>query len=195
MNKRISFSDFYYENGYDLPFCSDKGTTHNYIDGYYDREFSLLSEEKLNILEIGISTGGSIHLLSKFFKNSVIYGIDIHDVISDKFKSIKVDSNAKLLFGNAYDESMLNLFPSDYFDYVIDDGPHSFESQCYSITNWLKTIKKGGKLIIEDIQSQNEVLDLVQLAKSNHMCSRATIIDLRLNKSRYDDFILEIIKK
>jgi len=195
MNKRISFSDFYYENGYDLPFCSDKGTTHNYIDGYYDREFSFLSQEKLNILEIGTLTGGSIHLLSKFFTNSIVYGIDIKDTIVDKFKSIKYESNVKLLFGNAYDESMLNIFPLDYFDYVIDDGPHSFESQCYSIKNWLKSIKSGGKLIIEDIQSQDEILDLVKLAKSNHMCSRATIIDLRLNKLRYDDFILEIIKK
>ena len=68
----MTFSEFY-----EAPkFKSDKGTTHDYINGFYSDEFTPKRNDRLSILEIGVHRGPSIKLLKDWFINSNITGID-----------------------------------------------------------------------------------------------------------------------
>lgn len=190
-----TLSEFYYFNGevnhFD-PRGSDKGTNHTYIDGYYDLEFSPKRDENLKILEIGILNGGSLYLWSNFFTKSLIYGIDINEINNQFLNPYRV----KIYYGDAYvDDDIINLFEDNSLDYIIDDGPHTYESQQLCINKWFSKLKPGGKLIIEDIQSDEFAIKLKFFALQNDDVQKAIIFDLRLNKHRYDDIILEITKK
>jgi len=171
-----------------------KHTCHKYIEYYYDGVFSNIDKEKqYNILEIGVRDGSSISMWKGWFTNSKIYGIDVTPNSVPYFFFIQ---------GNAYLEEAINLFENDFFDFIIDDGPHTVESQQYSINNWLKKIKPGGKLIIEDIGCADDIPNpplssdwvleqLVNVIPSN---TGYEIFDLR-EKGQYDSIILEITKK
>jgi hypothetical protein len=85
------------------------------------------------------------------------------------------------------------MFNDDTFDYIIDDGPHTLNSQLYSIRYWLSKVKNGGKLIIEDIQnidsSKNKFDEICNELEINY-----DIVDLRENKKRFDDVMIIIQK-
>jgi SAM-dependent methyltransferase len=185
----ITFSEFYKS----IEPKSDKGTLHDYIDSYYSNEFTNKRLEKLSILEIGVRRGDSLNLLSKWFINSDIIGIDNgSEIHQSNVEFIKTLSNTKLFLENAYVDSTINKFENDSFDYIIDDGPHTLETQIISIEKWLKKIKPGGKLIIEDIQSIDDLNKLVLYANDTDM--KWEVYDLRNNKGRYDDVLLFIEK-
>jgi len=167
-------------------FNTDKGTSHDYIDRYYDHIFTPLKEKEVNILEIGVFQGESIKLLKEWFSNGHIYGIDTN---IDSFKTDKVS----LFQGDAYNIDMLNLFKDNFFDFIIDDGPHTLESQLYSVIYWSQKLKSGGKLIIEDIQSINHIIYLEKAVDNNMFTFNS--FDLRSYKGKYDDIIFEVTKK
>ena len=178
----MTFSQFYQSN----LFNTDKGTSHDYVDGYYNNVFTPFKEKEVNILEIGVFQGESIKLLKEWFSNGNIYGIDTN---IDSFKTDRVS----LLQGDAYSTNILNLFEDNFFDFIIDDGPHTLESQLYSTIYCSQKLKPEGKLIIEDIQSVNHIIYL-ERAVDNDMFTFNSF-DLRLNKGKYDDIIFEITKK
>jgi len=186
----ITFSEFYKN----IEPKSDKGTLHDYIDGYYSNEFTSRKNDILNIIEIGIRYGDSLNLLSHWFTNSKITGIDNGQEMLDTDKTfVSSIPNVEVIYDDAFSYNVLNKFKDNSIDYIIDDGPHTLESQLYSINNWYKKIKMGGKLIIEDIQSLTN-LNLLIIA-INDLNYDYNVFDLRESKNRYDDIIIEIIKK
>jgi len=96
-------------------------------------------------------------------------------------------------FGDAYDEKFSKKFKQ--FDIIIDDGPHTLESQLKSIELYLPKLKQDGLFIIEDIQSV-EHFDIL-IDKSKEVCKSINneihyvieSIDLRDKKGRWDDLI------
>jgi hypothetical protein len=58
------------------------------------------------------------------------------------------------------------LFEDLYFDIVIDDGPHTYESFEMVITKYYSKLKSGGILVVEDITNNEWVSPLLDLAKS-----------------------------
>ena len=50
---------------------TDKGYTHNYIDGFYEKEFAAYKDKSIKILEIGIASGVSLLLWNKDRKSVV----------------------------------------------------------------------------------------------------------------------------
>lgn len=172
---------------------SDKGTTHDYISAYYNNEFTSKRFESISILEIGIHAGLSLKLWKDWFENANIYAIDPCkevDILQEIVHEINQRKNVKIIKDDAYSESVLSTFEDGSFDYIIDDGPHTVGSQIYSIKHWLKKVKLGGKLIIEDIQSITDLNKLILEANETNM--KWEVYDMRNNKGRYDDIILEI---
>jgi SAM-dependent methyltransferase len=188
-NKNMKFAEFYRT----IEPKSDKGTLHDYIDEYYSKEFTSKRNDVLNIIEIGIRRGDSLNLLSNWFVNSKIIGIDNGQEMLDIDKTFVSNiPNVEAIYDNAFSHNVLNKFEDNTLDYIIDDGPHTLESQLYSVNNWYKKLKKGGKLIIEDIQSLTN-LNLLIIA-INDLNYDYKVFDLREFKNRYDDIIIEIIK-
>jgi len=186
----ITFSEFYDS----IEPKSDKGTLHDYINGYYSTEFTDVRLGKLNIVEIGVRRGDSLNLLSKWFINSTITGIDNgSEMNNNDLEFVNKIPNTTLILDTAYSDTTIDKFEDNSIDYLIDDGPHTIETQIISIQKWLEKVKKGGTLIIEDIQDwDNEKQFFDEICNSLGISYKC--IDLRKNKNRYDD-ILIIIKK
>jgi hypothetical protein len=166
---------------------TDKGTIHDYIDGYYSNEFTPKKDYNLNILEIGVNYGYSIELWREFFSQILIVGLDNIKEYNEQH------ANVLYRVTDAYTETELDFYEDGIFDYIIDDGPHTLATQLFSINHYYSKLKPVGKLIIEDIQTDNDLRALVNRCKELNYEHK--VFDLRLNKGRYDDIILEITKK
>lgn len=184
----MKLSEFYNQ----LSPKSDKGTEHDYINGYYCAEFTPRKNEYIKIMEIGVLNGESINLWNKYFENAMeIAGVDIN--ITNQAKGL-IEQNDKVILENenAYSMFYVNTLFDNNFDYIIDDGPHTLQSQNQFIELYYSKIKKGGKLIIEDIQSKSDLESIEQRLKE--LKYKYKVFDLTANKGRYDDIIIEITK-
>lgn len=190
-NLNMTLTDYFNSNEYkdSVKLKTDKGTTHNYIEGYYNNEFTKHQYDSLNLMELGLAGGDSIKLWNGYFKNIKIVGIDRNDECVSIFAN---DKNIKIEVADGFIHSTLDKFQNNTFDYIIDDGPHTLESQIFSVSNWFNKLKIGGKLIIEDIQSIENLNQII--SNVDQSISSYTIFDLRNDKRRYDDIIIEIIK-
>ena len=196
----MEFKNFYEEGQSSLLWYTDKGTNHSYIEHYYSPEFTSRRAEKLNILEIGIWDGESIKLWKSWFINSNITGIDDNSGIFGNKANINENliPGATLIWDDAYSNKVANQFEDNYFDYIIDDGPHTFDSHKACIEKWLSKLKQNGKLIIEDIYYICEEYPLIGQQLINLIdinLYEYKFFDLRSYKNRGDDIILEITKK
>lgn len=168
---------------------TDKGAVHDYINGYYNEAFKD-NTKPITLLEIGVYQGGSLQLWAKHFgPDSKIYGFDVENHIVDEFIS---EPNIHFELKDAYSDEVINGFEDEYFDFIVDDGPHTLQSQIDCINKWWPKLKTGGKMIIEDIQTED---NLTVLRAMNPPSGSMVIYDLRPNKGRYDDVIVEITKK
>jgi hypothetical protein len=145
----MTFEQHYIDTG----LASDKGTVHQYIYSFYSDEFTPKKNDELTIVEIGINKGDSLILWRDWFINSKIFGIDSkYDMTSEYIEIVDSITGVNVIYRDAYDNETCNLFENESIDYLIDDGPHTIESQIECVNQWFSKIKKGGKLIIEDIQ-------------------------------------------
>jgi len=176
---------------------TDKNTGHSYISNFYEKEFLNYKDKDISLLEIGIDCGASLKLWSEYFKNAEkIVGIDIGNYIPPKYKNIK---NVTYIFEDAYNKEVSNKLGT--FDIIIDDGPHTLESQIKSIEYYLPKLNENGILIIEDIQEESWLEEFkkqfkITTIQHNIECS-FEVVDLRYNKNRYDDlmFIMRMANK
>lgn len=168
---------------YDADPLSDKGTVHSYISEYYESALKPYRRIAEKVLEIGVLKGGSTRLWKKYFSKAAIVGIDITNQ--------DPEPGITYVCGDAYDIDTISLFNQE-FDVIIDDGPHTLQSQIVFISEWYTKLKPGGLLVIEDIQSTEDAVRLITFAQNQG--HQIKLIDLRHIKGRYDDLLIEIIK-
>jgi len=158
---------------------TDKETSHCYISEVYDDLFSKYKHNS-KLLEIGVQEGHSIKLWSDYFQNSTIFGVEID---KNKIEIPLEGHNYKIFIEDAYSRDFFNSV-SEKFDIIIDDGPHSVESQKFALENYYNLLNDDGVLIIEDIAGIESAYYLSNYAKNY------TIYDLRSVKKRPDDIIM-----
>lgn len=196
----INTSDYLLEDLIDINlYYTDKNTTHSYFDTY-NNLFKPIRDDAKNILEIGMGNfnpknGGSILLWRMFFKNALIHGVDI--VAKDRIYDIILkDENIKTYLNtDAYNLDFIDNFKKSNinFDVIIDDGPHTFETQCKCIELYSDLLTNNGMLIIEDVQDINWIQQFIQITPV-HLHKFIQVYDLRNNKHRYDDILFVINK-
>ena len=173
-----------------VEWTSDKETNHSYLSGYYERELENRDRD-INLLEIGVAQGDSLRLWSEWFTGGKITGIEVNDnlprVLSDY-------SKINLIIADGFSNETINRFEDNSFDYIIDDGPHTLRSMIISAQKWIKKVKPGGKLIIEDVQ-EFLWIEIIESYIDKLEIESYKVFDLRENKGRYDDIIIEIQKK
>jgi hypothetical protein len=152
-------------------YSTDKESTHHYLD-VYDKLFAPFKDREINLLEVGIATGGSLKLWEDYFSKAFIWGIDIIDEISYKYTDRVnwVQHNIKTWKDHA-----------TCFDIAIDDGSHFVEDQLAFINNVWPGLNSGGLMIIEDvhdIESNKKYFDeigipfeVIDLRKTGIHCS------------------------
>ena len=173
---------------------TDKNTIHSYLPLYQQLLISKKETAK-NVLEIGISKGGSIKLWYDFFTNATIYGLDIilSTAIWDGIKN-----NERIILGS-FDAYNTDFFITHFlnknikFDFMLDDGPHSLESMKQFIKLYPNIMTEDGILIIEDVQSWDWI-DILKNEVPDHLKQYIKVYDLREKKGRYDDIVFTIDK-
>jgi hypothetical protein len=165
-----------------------------YIDNFYDQLFTSIKTIPINMMEIGVYNGGSIRLWKDYLHpESKIYAAEIN-----YFEHI--DGTCSVI-GDMYSEHQVSKFSDEYFDLIIDDGPHSFESFVLLMQRYYSKIKTGGTLIVEDVIYTNWVKPLVDLSYSLGY-SNCEVIDMTgkqktselLDRWQNGLYILKIIK-
>jgi len=171
---------------------TDKNTTHQY-GVVYDLVFNsqyLKLNRPLKVLEIGISLfgEGSVGPFSNIPYVEKYIGID-----NQIYTGILPNDKVTLYAGpeyNAYTEGMLNLIKDKegLFDIIIDDGPHSWESQDWFFKNYYSLLNPGGVLVCEDIFEGN-YMNIYYLKKQ---LSNMYVLDLRINNNPNKDEIMAL---
>ena len=108
-------------------------------------------KDNLSILDIGCGTGYSLLKISEKTNNSILSGIDISEemlkIAKTKTESIKKN---KIILKKASAEKI--PFESNFFDYIIcTDALHHFINPQASFNEMSRILKKGGKIIIADV--------------------------------------------
>ena len=120
----------------------------NHYFEIYERHLKHLKDSRINLLEIGISHGGSLQMWDHYFKgNAMIYAVDINPECK-KFES----ENVRVFIGSQEDKNFLrdlrSLIPP--VDVLIDDGGHTMKQQITTFEMLFDHVKANGIYICED---------------------------------------------
>lgn len=132
-------------------FYDHKGNLIHKWDHYFDiyeKYFSKYRGKEINMLEIGISHGGSLQLWKKYFGEKIhIYAIDINPECK-KFE----EENVTIYIGSQNDavflQNLAGTLPE--MDIIIDDGGHTMSQQLLTFEHLFLKVKEGGVYIVED---------------------------------------------
>ena len=139
---------------------SDKGNPHTYIE-YYEQHFEP-RQNKARILEIGVKTGGSLLMWSRYFQEYRIVGVDLSPTWSAP-RPFQAE-----LENNPHIELQFNTDSTNTpgvlgnFDFVIDDGAHDVETQWATFQAYWPTVMPGGVYFIEDVVDEPAAQELIQ---------------------------------
>ena len=108
-------------------------------------------------------------------------------------KPLKLDEILKL-DEDAYTEQYVKTnFENKKFDFLLDDGPHTLDSQIKFIELYSPLLSENGILIIEDV-ADIKWLKRLKDKTPEHLKKYIKTYDLRKNKRRYDDIVFTIDK-
>ena len=175
----------------ELTLESDKETVHSYVSNLYSKVFDKFKKKNPTVVEIGVLHGGSIEMAYKYFgPDATIIGLDIQ-MVHNVQDWAKDKPSVRLISSDAYNSGVASLVPE--YDIFIDDGPHSVETQKKAIDLYLPKVKSGGLFVIEDIQSDEDLRDLlIHIPEDMRLYTK--VYDLRSVKGRYDDIIIAVDK-
>ena len=115
----------------------------------YERHFHKFIGRPVNVLEIGIYSGGSLGMWKHYFgPDCRVFGVDIEP----DCKAYESDS-VRVFVGDQGDRDFWRTFrkESPSMDIVIDDGGHLPEQQIVTLEETLPYLRAGGVYLCEDI--------------------------------------------
>lgn len=120
----------------------------HYFD-IYERHLSRFRHTEVNVLEIGVYSGGSLEMWKHYFGPlSHIFGVDIEPACRTY-----EDESVKIFIGSQGDRAFWKRFKQEVenLDIVIDDCSHQAEDQIISFEELLPHLRPGGTYLCEDI--------------------------------------------
>jgi glycosyltransferase involved in cell wall biosynthesis len=172
---------------------TDKIWSHT-LDRVYGPILNRFRNKSGTLLELGARFGGSAmlwrHLLPSF-------KLELVDIDPENFNVAYWPHlhNTGYKHADAYTQETVDYFrqlqPEGY-DIIIEDGPHTLETQIYAIEKYSDLLKPGGILVVEDISEIEHIDTLI-----SHIPAGFTYeyFDLRSIKGRFDDIALVIRKR
>jgi len=190
----VSILEEYGVSGFDVPGGTDKNTIHNYT-GIYEEILSGFTDKEGKLLEIGVQHGGSSLLWQKYLPKFNLCMVDIADIVNPWiWHCMDQNPNDYTFYEcNAYDPEFVEELIEEWcgFDIIIDDGPHTLESQVFAVNHYLPILNEGGVFAIEDIQDFSHI-EVLSNAVPEELKSGIEIYDVRETKGRYDDLIFVV---
>lgn len=173
---------------------TDKDTLHSYAEVYEDL-LSVYDDKSISFLEVGVQFGGSFLLWQELLPKASFTLLDIHDSrCKEAIENAKEGTD--FILSDAYVDSTVENLREKYpegFDVIVEDGPHTPETQAYFVKNYLPLLKKGGVMVIEDLAADWWVENLFREVPDD-LKNNVYVHDHRRVKGRWDD-ILFVIKK
>lgn len=124
---------------------------HNYTL-VYDELLKPIKSTALNIFELGIGTinsGASLRGWRDYFDKANIYGADIlHEALftDNRIQTFHCDQLSKKSI-----EALWANFKNTQFDFILEDGLHTYEANISFFEHSIHKLKKGCYYIIEDV--------------------------------------------
>ena len=166
---------------------TDKEWPHNYLSGLYSRKF--VKEHKLHdILEIGFANGASLALWSCAFPDSKIVGVDINP-IKNPHPALRNANNVEIILSDAYDQNFVEHLGKT-FDLIIDDGPHTVESQVKALRLYAPLLNPDGILIIEDISGGLRTAREIRKQNKRKFRKNLVYYDFRNLNNHFDNCLI-----
>jgi len=120
----------------------------HYFDIYH-RHFAQFVGHKVNVLEIGVYSDGSLEMWRSYFEEkSHIYGVDIDEsckAYDNDHTSIFIGDQADRAFWSSFRKSVEGI------DILIDDGGHTPKQQQVTLEEMLPYLRPGGVYLCEDV--------------------------------------------
>jgi len=122
----------------------------NYFE-IYERHFQQFVNKEINVLEIGVSHGGSLQMWKHYFGDkATIYGIDI----VSQCKVVEEERIHVIIGDQGNREFWKTIKPSlPQFDIIIDDGGHHVDQQKVTFEEMFPALSANGVYLIEDLHT------------------------------------------
>jgi len=175
---------------------TDKGTNHDYINFY--QELFTPYKKGIRLLEVGVSSGGSLLLWSSYFDRYSINAIDINKtwVVERPFQqNLITDTDIHIAWGKDSTDPQSYSHIEGAVDVVIDDGDHRLATQQRTMLAAWPKLKQGGAYVIEDLESLRNAQLLVQWISNQYPGQLAQIFVGSKHPARQDDIIVWTIKQ
>jgi hypothetical protein len=174
---------------------SDKGGGwHNYTL-VYNELLKGIKNKARNVFELGIGTinsGASLKGWKEYFTKANIFGADIDkDILfeEERIKTFYCDQTSPESIS-----ALWSNFESIEFDFLLEDGLHTYDANICFLENSLHKVKKGGFYVIEDIVV-TEIKHYLNYFESCELpFQEYQLIDLD-NPGNKQDNVLVIVKK
>lgn len=122
---------------------------------HYEKLFSPLRFDKMNVLEIGVAGGESIRMWLDYFECADVYGVDIVERTNPwNTPDVQCHPRYRFLQGNQSDKTMwecLKAIWGTQFHIIIDDGSHCNDDIITTYGAMWETIVPGGYFCVEDL--------------------------------------------
>ena len=171
--------------------------SHTYAD-FYSRLFSHCRDSVSLVFECGLGTnnpnlpssmgvsgkpGASLRVWRDFFPNATVYGADIdRDILfnEERIKTYFIDQLDPVAI-----KSFWKTVSKENFDFMVDDGLHTFEAGSTLFTHSIDKLAENGIYIIEDV-FQDDLLRYKDFFKNKnyiveYVCLFRPMIGLRNN--------------
>ncbi len=122
----------------------------HYFD-IYDRHFSPYRGKEVNLVEFGVSHGGSLQLWRNYFgRRARITGVDMNPRCA-ALAATRID----VIIGDQENREFLNEVADKVgeIDIVIDDGGHTMGQQIATFEELWPRVRNGGIFLIEDLHT------------------------------------------
>lgn len=180
------------------------GQFHNYTD-FYSQLFRHCRNSVKNVFECGIGTnnpnipssmgvlgkpGASLRVWRDYFPNAMVYGADIdRDILfeEDRIKTFFIDQLDPTAI-----KSFWNKVGVNDFDFMIDDGLHTFEAGSTLFLNSIDKLAANGIYVIEDVTIHNLLRYKDFFRNKNYVVEYVSLFGPSVN---FDDNIVVIRKK
>ena len=119
----------------------------------YERHLQRFVGRPVNVLEIGVFSGGSLGMWHEYFgAGCTVYGVDIEPACR-----AYAGERTKVLIGDQGDRDFWRRVRAEVprFDVVIDDGGHTPEQQIVTLEEVLPYMSPGGVYVCEDVVGDN----------------------------------------
>jgi len=129
---------------------TDKSSSESFAWDYlrhYGEWFSQWRNENINLLEIGVAAGSSLHVWKNYFSKAQIVGIDI-DPQCRHF----ADDRIAIEIGSQDDPQFLRAVVTKYTPtIIIDDGSHQARHIVTAFETLFPSLLPGGSYVVEDL--------------------------------------------